>query len=118
MPACAAVSAERKEPMNNAMIRGRSTISGGVFLIGLGMLLLTGWWWPGIMLVVGAAGASELFLRGQVLSAIGTFAFFAGIPLAIALVDTVNIPWGWIGAFVLIVLGLVSVGKSLTGRAE
>jgi len=24
-------------------------ISGGIFLIGLGVLLATGWWWPGIM---------------------------------------------------------------------
>ena len=26
-----------------------STLSGGIFLIGLGILIITGWWWPGIM---------------------------------------------------------------------
>lgn len=103
--------------MGDTIIRRRSTISGGVFLIGLGMLLLTGWWWPGIMLVIGAASASELFLRGKVLSAMGTFALFAGIPLMIDLVNAVDLPWGWLGAFVLIGLGLVRVTGSLTERA-
>jgi hypothetical protein len=35
---------------------------GGVMLIGLALLFLTGWWWPGIMFVIGAA----LLARGQV----------------------------------------------------
>jgi hypothetical protein len=34
----------------------------GVMLIGLALLFLTGWWWPGIMFVIGAA----LLARGQV----------------------------------------------------
>ena len=104
--------------MNNTSSSGRSTVSGGVFLIGLGMLLLTGWWWPGIMLVIGAAGAFDLFLRGKVLSALGTFALFAGIPLAIALVDAIDIPWGWLAAFLLIGLGLMTLVRSLASRAE
>lgn len=104
--------------MDTLTRHGRSTVSGGVFLIGLGMLLLTGWWWPGIMLVIGAAGASELFLNGKLLQAIGTFALFAGIPLAIALVNAIDIPWGWVGAFILIGLGVMSVGRATVARSQ
>lgn len=103
--------------MNNTSSRNRSTVSGGVFLVGLGMLLLTNWWWPGIMLVIGVSSASELFLRGKVLSALGTFALFAGIPLGIAVVDAIDIPWGWLGAFILIGLGLVTIARSVFDRA-
>lgn len=41
--------------------RGDQTF-GGVMLIGLALLFLTGWWWPGIMFVIGSA----LLARGQV----------------------------------------------------
>ncbi|MBK9713179.1 MAG: NAD(P)H-dependent oxidoreductase [Kouleothrix sp.] len=64
------------------------------------------------------AGASELFLRGKLLPALGTFALFAGIPLGIALVDAIDIPWGWLGAFLLIGLGLVTIVRSVFNRAE
>ncbi len=30
-------------------------ITGGVWLIGIGVLFATGWWWPGIMFVIGIA---------------------------------------------------------------
>lgn len=103
--------------MDNLVKPGQPTISGGVFLVGLGMLLITGWWWPGIMLVIGASSASELFLRGKILPALGTFALFAGIPLAISIVSATHIPWGWVGAFVLIGLGILTIFRSTTGRA-
>ena len=70
-----------------------SSIAGGVFLVGLGMLVLTGWWWPGIMLVIGLASAAELARRGQMLVAIGTFLGFAAIPVGIALVSAIGVPW-------------------------
>ncbi len=30
-----------------------SDVSGAIWLIGLGFLFLTGWWWPGILILVG-----------------------------------------------------------------
>ena len=30
-------------------------VSGGVFLIGLALLFMTGYWWPGILFVIGAS---------------------------------------------------------------
>ncbi len=97
--------------------RYSSSIAGGVFLIGLGMLALTGWWWPGIMLVIGAAGAAELMRQGQTGAALSTFAGCAAIPLGVAVVQAIEVPWLPVGAFVLIALGLLSLVRA-TGRAE
>ncbi len=93
------------------------SISGGVLLIGLGMLLITNWWWPGIMLVIGLASASELARRGQIWAALTTFLSFAAIPVAIALVQAINIPWLPVGAFVLIAFGLLAVARNLVSDA-
>ncbi len=89
------------------------SISGGVFLIGLGMLVLTGWWWPGILLVIGLASASELARRGQLWAALTTFATFAAIPLIVATVQAIHIPMLPVGSFVLIALGLLALARSL-----
>ena len=45
-----------------------SQVSGGVFLIGLGMLFLTGWWWPGIMFVIAASIMAGTMADGKPLS--------------------------------------------------
>jgi hypothetical protein len=36
----------RKSSKNHA-------VSGAIWMIGLGVLFLTGWWWPGIMILIG-----------------------------------------------------------------
>jgi len=59
----------------------RGGVAGGVILIGIGMLALTGWWWPGIMLVIGCGLAAERLLRGEFVQAIGALALFLAIPL-------------------------------------
>jgi hypothetical protein len=86
------------------------TVSGGVFLVGLGILVYTGWWWPGILLVVGLASSAELILRGKYLSALVTFAFFAAIPLFIS----ADIPWRIMGPFILIAMGAATIFKGVT----
>ena len=40
-------------------------ISGGIFLISLGVLLYTGWWWPGIMIALGLSSGASLIFRGR-----------------------------------------------------
>ncbi|HNP70899.1 MAG TPA: hypothetical protein PKK15_07320 [Kouleothrix sp.] len=97
---------------------GGGSIAGGVFLVGLGMLALTGWWWPGIMLVIGAASAAELARRGQVAAAAATFVGFAAIPVGIALFAAINVPWLPVGAFVLIALGLISLARTVAPAGE
>lgn len=89
-----------------------SSITGGVFLVGLGMLVLTGWWWPGIMLVIGLASAAELARRGQMTAAATTFICFAAIPVGIVLASAIHVPWAPVGAFVLIALGLLSLARA------
>lgn len=89
-----------------------SSVSGGIFLIGLGILIYSGWWWPGILLVMGLASSAELILRGKYISALLTFAFFASIPFFVA----ADIPWNIVGPFVLITMGVAVLVKNLTGR--
>jgi len=89
-----------------------SSISGGIFLIGLGVLLFTGWWWPGIMLVIGLSGGAELIFRGQTARGIGTIAFFSAFPISWALVQTTEISWAIVGPFILIALGAITLVKA------
>jgi hypothetical protein len=41
-----------------------------------------------------------------------TFLGFAALPVAIALVSAIHVPWLPVGAFVLIALGLVSLART------
>lgn len=49
-------------PRNPAMWGG---ISGGVFLIGIAVLALTGWWWPGIMVLLGITALASSAASGR-----------------------------------------------------
>ena len=94
----------------------RGGVAGGIMLVGIGLLIITNWWWPGIMLVIGCAAAGERFLRGEVAQAIGVFALFLAIPLGIAIVQHIDIPWNLVIPFVLIVIGVVIVVRAVTSR--
>jgi hypothetical protein len=39
-------------------------VQSAIWLIGLGLLFLTGWWWPGIMIVIGASMVAGALVRG------------------------------------------------------
>ncbi len=98
-----------------------SGISGGIFLIGLGVLIITGWWWPGIMLVIGLSAGGEQIFRGRIASGIGTIAFFTAVPLVITLVQNTNVSWWVVGGFFLIALGVITIVKAFfldDGEAE
>jgi hypothetical protein len=43
-------------------------VFGGVFLIGLAVLFLTSYWWPGIMFVLGIALLARTYAEGQSLT--------------------------------------------------
>ena len=70
-----------------------SAVSGGIFLISLGVLIITGWWWPGILIAIGLAGGAEQIFRGKVARGIGTLAFFCAIPIVIWILQAARIPW-------------------------
>ncbi len=93
--------------------RVASGISGGIFLICLGILLLTGWWWPGIMFAIGLSSGAELVFRGKIIRGIGTLAFFCAIPFAIWVIQAVNIPWALVGPMILIGIGVIILVKTL-----
>jgi hypothetical protein len=84
-------------------------ITGGLLLIGLGVLLFTGWWWPGIMVVLGIAIASGLAFRGKIKEAVIMAVIFFGIPILIS----ANIPWQIFGPMVLIGVGIIVLVKAL-----
>jgi hypothetical protein len=42
-----------------------SQVSGGVMLIGLGVLFATHYWWPGILFVVGACALAQGLVEGR-----------------------------------------------------
>ena len=92
--------------------RTASAIWLGIFLIGLGVLLFTGWWWPGIMVVLGLAGFAALIFRGQTAKAIGTLALFWGIAAIAIIVQEIDVPWAIVGPLVLIGIGVIVLVKA------
>ncbi|OQY43346.1 MAG: hypothetical protein B6242_14830 [Anaerolineaceae bacterium 4572_78] len=90
-----------------------NAVSTGVLLIGIGMLILTGWWWPGIMLVLGLSGATRLLIRGMFRQAIWTFALFILIPIGIAIMQSIHVPWHVVIPLVLIGMGAMYILKGL-----
>lgn len=94
------------------------SISGGIFLISLGILVFTGWWWPGIMFAIGLSGGAELVFRGQTVRGISTLAFFCAIPIAIWIIQEVQIPWSLVGPIVLIGVGVIALVKAFYLRED
>ena len=105
--------------MSEVMRKERSGVAGGLILIGIGVLLITGWWWPGIMVVIGVALAAERWLSGSTREAMVVLGVFLAIPVGIAVMTSIDIPWIWVIALVLIGLGASGVVKALShGRPE
>jgi len=98
--------------------RRASSISGGIFLISLGILLFTGWWWPGIMFAIGLAGGAELIFQGKTGRGIGTLAFFCAIPFVVWIIQEIRIPWSLVGPMVLIGIGVITLVKAFYLKAE
>ena len=92
--------------------RTASAIWLGIFLVGLGVLLYTGWWWPGIMVILGLAGCAALIFRGQTAKAIGTLALFWGIAIIAIIVQEMEVPWAIVGPLVLIGIGVIVLVKA------
>ena len=95
-----------------------SAISGGIFLICLGVLMFTGWWWPGIMFAIGLSSGAELVFRGKTARGVGTLAFFCAIPLVVWVINETRIPWAIVGPMILIGLGVIALVKAFYLRDE
>jgi hypothetical protein len=92
--------------------RKASGISFGIFLISLGILIFTGWWWPGILIALGLAFGAELIFRGQTARGIGTLVVFWGIALVVVIVQAVNVPWAVVAPLILVGLGVIILVKA------
>jgi hypothetical protein len=93
-------------------------ISGGIFLISLGVLLVTGWWWPGIMVAIGLSSGASLIFRGKIWQGILSLAFFCSIPIAIWIINETEVSWTLVGAFILIGFGVITIVKVFFFREE
>jgi hypothetical protein len=83
-------------------------------LIGIGVLIFTGWWWPGIMVVLGIAIGAGLAFRGRYLAGVVVAAIFFAIPL----LTQTEIPWNLFAPMILIGLGGVVLVKAFVLREE
>ncbi len=86
-----------------------SQIGTGVLFLGLGMLFLTGWWWPGVMFVLAASMLARALAAGEPWqSATGALWLFGigilfGLPGLIG--DIAGAFWGLLPV-ILIAIGL------------
>ena len=94
--------------------RSRNGITGSLLLVGIGVLLLTGWWWPGIMVVLGIAIGAGLVFRGRYLAGLVMAAIFFAIPL----LTQTDILWNVFAPMVLIGVGAVVLAKAFVLREE
>jgi len=96
--------------------RMASGISGGIFLISLGVLLVTGWWWPGIMVAIGLSSGAALIFRGKTWQGIGSLAFFCGIAVVVEIVRRTDVDGVVVAAMILIGIGAIVLLKALFFR--
>lgn len=81
-------------------------VSGGLFLIGIAILFLTGWWWPGILFVVGTVVIVSGFLEGKSSDQIkGGF-----VPIVLGIIFTIGFNVG----LLLLCIGLMVLVGALS----
>ena len=108
------------QPKESAKDKKRmaDAISGAIFLIGLGILIMTGWWWPGIMVVIGLSSGASLIFRDRVAAGISSLVFFCGFAVVVELVRETDIDGVVIGAMILVGIGVITLVKALFFREE
>lgn len=73
-------------------------ISGAVFLVGFGLIFITGWWFPGMLFVIGAASMAGALANNAHWSTAHGALWMIGL----GLIFWLNLPWG----VIFVVLGL------------
>ncbi|RIK29053.1 MAG: hypothetical protein DCC56_14435 [Anaerolineae bacterium] len=89
--------------------RAELGIAGGIFLIGIGVLIMTGFWWPGILFVIGLALAADHAFHRRYVQALMAFV----VCLAVGLIFAINVPWKIYGPFILISFGIVVLTRNV-----
>jgi hypothetical protein len=73
----------------------------GIFFIGLAILARSGWWWPGIMVLLGTVSLIGSALKGQIWAGVQSALWMFGI----AIIARFN--WWWPGMFILVGLSAI-----------
>lgn len=87
-------------------------VSGGVFLIGLGILFFFNWFWPGILILVGVVGFIHQWAKGQLVNGLTTLIIMCGL----ALVLSAGFQWRIVLPIGLIILGCIGLINAFRNR--
>ncbi|MCA9886502.1 MAG: hypothetical protein KC708_26200 [Anaerolineae bacterium] len=91
----------------NYKVKKSDQISLGVFLIGLALLLVSKWWWPGIMFVLGTAALARTLAQGQAWTRSMLAFLFFGIGVVFSIPNLFpGVGFSVIWPIVLVALGL------------
>ena len=92
------------------MFRGKNPdqVSAGVFFIGLALLFVTGFWWPGVLFVVGASIMSKFVAQGKKWQDATPALVMFGIGLIFGLPDLLGFALG-----TLLPVSLIGIGAYL-----
>ena len=88
------------------------TLGGGIFLVGLGVLFLVNWIWPGILLVIGLVAFVNQALKGEPLNGLVSLILFGGA----ALLFTFNFDARYILPIGLIIAGVLALANNFFRR--
>lgn len=80
-------------------------LTGGVWLIGLAVLFMTGWWWPGILVLIGLSSLLSGMARAQ--SPQARLGALQGAVWMIGIAVIAAFGWWWPGMLVLIGLSAI-----------
>lgn len=88
------------------------TIGGGIFLIGLGILFMLDWFWPGILALIGVVAFINQGLKGNLVGGLTPLILFGGLTAVFAL----EASWRYVLPAALIVVGLIGLVNALLRR--
>jgi hypothetical protein len=81
-----------------------------LFFIGLAVLARFGWWWPGIMVLIGTVSLLGSAINGQLWAGVQSALWMFGI----AVIARFN--WWWPGMFILVALSAILGSLARPGR--
>ncbi len=87
------------------------TLGAGMFLVGLGVLFLLDWFWPGILGLLGIVALATQWARGNLLRGLSSLVLLGGLTILF----TVGFAWEYVFPIGLIVLGLIALAKAIRG---
>ena len=92
-------------------MRSRHSYSSAVFFIGLAVLFVSGWWWPGMLAIIALTSMVSAYERGKPLFNSGHL-FMLGLALAFTLGGHLFLP------MILIAIGLSQLPQFKRARAK